>query len=155
MNLSMADRVCRLGDDLAFVKPSDAKLSPAMSYQYDTAAGYSAGSKRMARQFEGNYCWLVTIAPARTELVPDVTAQNVNSGFAPPPTPAPVANPWTPSGGWTAQNAAPWTTRQYCGVGRHLLQAESRRLSYCADSAGHRAGRADGEGDRYERVGGR
>ena len=95
MTYSMADRLCRLGDDLAFIKPDDAKLPPAMSYSYD-----SPGGNRMTRQFEGNYCWLVTVAPAVTEMGTDT-----RSGFmAPPPA------GWTPPAGW---NQATWTTRQY------------------------------------------
>lgn len=117
MNLSMADRICRLGDDLSFIKPTDGKLSPAMSYQYDKDP-YVAGAKPMARQFDGNYCWLVTMAPARTEMTPDVLQSDTSlpplvSGFAPTPTPAPVASPWVPNGGWKEANTAMWTTRQF------------------------------------------
>jgi len=114
MNLSMADRICRLGDDLSFIKPSDGKLSPAMSYQYDKNP-YVSGPKPMARQFDGDYCWLVTMAPAQSEMVSDVPQQTppLVSGFAPTPTPAPVANPWYPAGGWKEANTAMWTTRQY------------------------------------------
>ncbi len=104
MNLAAADRVCRLNDDLAFVPSSDTKGPPAMSYLYDKQP-YTSSSKRMTRQFDGNYCWLVTLAPAVTEMT-----TNTASGFVAQPIPIPTGgNPST----WTPGNLAAWTTRQY------------------------------------------
>ncbi len=58
-NAAMAERIFRGGDDLIFVRPDDAQLRPHMLQP--------TNSPLLQQPYDGNYSWLMTVAPAASE----------------------------------------------------------------------------------------